>query len=276
MSAEPCLLALTPPRSSPVTLAGQAQMLAALAHTRRPARRGIALEIAGKGGHVRFLARAANPAARAALEGALAGYFPQGTVHLLSDPADDLACIRPGEVAVAAELRLRFRPELPLRTVERAGERPDVADPSAGLQRVLGALRRLDGDTRGLCQVLLWPGPRGWGEHLARAREQALARERALGTPGEDVPALPAALAALAVLGALGGLAAYHEYARHGVTALLPFAAAGGIALGGLLLLWRLATRRHPPLHIAGAQGRRARLHRAAPPARGRSGPGSL
>ncbi len=63
MSAEPCLLALTPPRSSPVTLAGQAQMLAALAHTRRPARRGIALEIAGKGGHVRFLARAANPAA---------------------------------------------------------------------------------------------------------------------------------------------------------------------------------------------------------------------
>jgi len=37
------LLAVTPPRTSPVTLAGQAQMLAGLAHVRRAARRGVAV-----------------------------------------------------------------------------------------------------------------------------------------------------------------------------------------------------------------------------------------
>jgi len=35
MRDTPSLLAVTPPRTSPVTLAGQAQMLAGLAHTRR-------------------------------------------------------------------------------------------------------------------------------------------------------------------------------------------------------------------------------------------------
>lgn len=94
------LLAVTPPRTSPVTLAGQAQMLAGLAHARRAARRGVAVEIGGEGGHVRFLARPANASARLALEGALTGYYPQGSVLSLPNPAGDPARVQPGEAAV--------------------------------------------------------------------------------------------------------------------------------------------------------------------------------
>jgi len=126
------LLTVTPPRTSPVTLAGQAQMLAGLAHARRAARRGVALEIVGAGGHVRFLARAATAPARVALEGALAGYYPQGSVVPLPDPADDPAHLRPGEAAMAAELRLRQRPELPLKILDRAGTTPRSRIPRPG------------------------------------------------------------------------------------------------------------------------------------------------
>jgi len=242
------LLTLTPPRTSPVTLAGQAQMLAGLAHTRRAARQGVALEIAGMGGHVRFLARAANASARAVLEGTLAGYYPQGSVVPLPDPADDPTRMQPGETAVAAELRLRQRPELPLKITDHTGTPPAVEDPSAGLHRVIGALRRLDGEARGVCQLILWPGPRRWGAHIARERDRAVARERALGvTRDDDLPVVAAPLAALGVLGALGGVAAYHAYTLHGLAGLAPFGEAGGGGLAGLLVLWRLAGGRRVP-----------------------------
>jgi len=104
----------------------------------------------------------------------------------LLDLADDPARVGPGEGAVAAELRLRQRPELPLKIPDRAGTTPAVEDPSAGLQRVIGALRRLDGGTRGVCQLILWPGPRRWGSHIARERDRAIARERALGAAREE------------------------------------------------------------------------------------------
>jgi len=242
------LLAVTPPRTSPVTLAGQAQMLAGLAHARRAARRGVAVEIVGEGGHVRFLARAANAAARAALEGALTGYYPQGSVVPLPATAGDPARLHPGEAAVAAELRLRQRPELPLKIADRATSSTAVEDPSAGLQRVIGALRRLDGGTRGVCQLILWPGPRRWGGHIARERDRAIARERALGaTREEDMPAVAGPLAALGALGALGGVAAYHAYTLHGLAGLAPFGEAGGAGLVGLVALWRLVGQRRIP-----------------------------
>jgi len=242
------LLTVTPPRTSPVTLAGQAQMLAGLAHARRAARRGVALEIVGAGGHVRFLARAATAPARVALEGALAGYYPQGSVVPLPDPADDPAHLRPGEAAMAAELRLRQRPELPLKILDRAGTTPAVEDPSAGLQRVIGALRRLDSSTRGVCQLTLWPGPRRWGAHIARERDRAIVHERALGmVREEDVPVVAGPLAALGALGALGGVAAYHAYTLHGLAGLVPFGEAGGTGLVGLVALWRLTGGRRVP-----------------------------
>jgi len=249
MSDGVSLLAVTPPRTSPVTLAGQAQMLAGLAHARRAARRGVALEIAGEGGHVRFLARVANAAARAALDGALAGYYPQGSLVPLPDGADDPARPRPGETAVAAELRLRERLELPLKIPDRAAATaPQIEDPSAGLQRVTGALRRLDGGTRGVCQLILWPGPRRWGAHIARERDRAVARERALGaTRDDDLPAAAGPLAALGALGALGGVAAYHAYTLHGPAGLIPFGEAAGGGLAGLLALWRLVGGRRAP-----------------------------
>jgi len=235
------LLAVTPPRTSPVTLAGQAQMLAGLAHARRAARRGVALEIVGAGGHVRFLVRAANAAARAALDGALAGYYPQGSLAPLPAGADDPARRRPGEGAVAAELRLRHRPELPLKIPERAATAPQIEDPSAGLQRVIGALRRLDGGTRGVCQLILWPGPRRWGGYIARERDRAVARERARGvTRDDDLAAAAGPLAALGALGVLGGVAASHAYTLHGPAGLVPFGEAAGGGLAGLLVLWRL------------------------------------
>ncbi len=242
------LLAVTPPRTSPVTLAGQAQMLAGLAHARRAARRGVALEIVGEGGHVRFLVRAANDSARAALDGALAGYYPQGSLAPLPAGDDDSARRRPGETAAAAELRLRHRPELPLKIPDRAGAAPAIEDPSAGLQRVIGALRRLDGGTRGVCQLILWPGPRRWGSHIARERDRAVARERALGvTRDDDLPAAAGPLAALGALGALGGVAAYHAYTLHGLAGLIPFGEATGGGLAGLLALWRLTSGRRAP-----------------------------
>ena len=248
MRDTPSLLAVTPPRTSPVTLAGQAQMLAGLAHTQRAARRGVALEIAGENGHVRFVACAANAASRAALEGTLAGYYPQGSVILLTARDDDPACLQQGEGAVAAELRLRHRPELPLKIPERAGTAPQVDDPSAGLQRVIGALRRLDGGTRGVCQLILWPGPRRWGSHIARERDRAVARERALGVVrDDDAPVVAGPLAALGALGALGAVVAYHAYSMHGLAGLAPFGEAGGGGLVGLVALWRLARGRRVP-----------------------------
>ena len=90
MADDTHLLILTPPRTSPVTLAGQAQMLAGLAHARRAAGAGVALEIVGDGGHVRFLARAANAAARAALEGRSLATTPRAP-RPLRDPTDDPA-----------------------------------------------------------------------------------------------------------------------------------------------------------------------------------------
>jgi len=242
------LLAVTPPRTSPVTLAGQAQMLAGLAHARRAARRGVAVEIVGEGGHVRFLARPANASARLALEGALAGYYPQGSVVPLPATAGDPACVRPGEAAVAAELRLRQRPELPLKIADRPTTSTAVEDPSAGLQRAIGALRRLDSGTRGVCQLILWPGPHRWGAHIARERDRAIARERALGAAREeDVPVVVGPLAALGALGALGGVAAYHAYTLYGLAGLIPFGEAAGGGLVGLLALWRLAGQRRVP-----------------------------
>lgn len=242
MSDNMCLLALTPPRTSPVTLAGQAQMLAGLAHSRRAARAGVALEMTGEGGHVRFLARTANASVRAVLEGALAGYYPQGSVVLLPEPAQDPARVRPGEGALAVELRLRYRPELPLKIADRigAGASPGAEDPSAGLQRIIGALRRLDGGTRGVCQLILWPGPRRWGSHVTRERDHAVAREQALRAGEGDASAAMGPLAALGALGALGAVAAYHAYTMHGLTALQPFGEATGGGLAALVLLWRL------------------------------------
>jgi hypothetical protein len=108
MHTSPALLAITPPRRSAVTLADQVQMLAALAHARREMARGVALELVGAEGHVRFQVRAATPAARAQLDMVLSGYYPQGTLTPL-DQAADPAVIRPGEEAAACELRLSRR-----------------------------------------------------------------------------------------------------------------------------------------------------------------------
>ncbi len=204
--------------------------------------------MAGESGHIRFVARAANAAARAALEGALAGYYPQGSLAPLPGPADDPARLRPGEAALAAELRLRQRPDLPLKIPDRTNASIVVEDPSAGLQRVIGALCRLDGETRGVCQLILWPGPRRWGAYIARERDRAVARERALGVVrDDDAPAAAGPLAALGVLGALGGVAAYHAYTLHGIAGLVPFGEAVGVGFAGLLALWRLVGGRRAP-----------------------------
>jgi hypothetical protein len=237
MRDQACLLALTPPRHSTVTVAGQAEMLAALAHARRTTAWGVALEIAGAAGHVRFLARAANMAAREQLAMFLSGYFPQGAVVPLRDPADDPACLRAGEGATARELRLRTGSALPLRAHE-------TDEASAQLLRIVGVLRNLPAGTRGLCQLILWPGPRGWTRALGRW----LQVERApLAQRGAAVPdGLPLGLLAGVGLTALAGYGGYHSYQAHDLPRLAALAAEAAGA-GALLIARQTVFAPDPP-----------------------------
>jgi len=221
----PTLLALTPPRSSPIGLAGQVEMVAALAGARRATRQGVALEVVGEGGHARFLARAANAAARDQLAMFFAGYFPQGAVTSMDDPADDLARLRPGEAGIAAELRLRSAAELPLRTLV-------LDETSAQLLRIIGVLRSLPTGTRGVCQLILWPAPRRWGADGRRWLQDE--RARLTQRPREEAGPPPRAMAALALL-ALVGVAGYHYVHIHDIAHLLGLGGAA-LGLGGLAL----------------------------------------
>jgi len=221
------LVALTPPRDSPITIAGQAEMLAVLAGARRVARAGVAFEIVGGDGHVRFLARAATPAGADALRAFLAGHYPQGSVTLLADPTDDPARLSSGEGAVARELRLAREGLLPLKTLLDD-------ETSAQLLRVVGALRSLPPGVRGVCQLILWPSPRGWARRAERwlERERARLRER-------PIPSGPSA-APLAALGlaAVGGWAGVQALQAHDVRTLAQVGGAAGlgVALGAARL----------------------------------------
>jgi len=215
----PVLLALTPPRSSPITLASQIEMVAALAGARRATRQGVALELAGQDGHARFLARAANAAARDQLAMFFAGYFPQGAVAPVDDPADDPGRLHTGEAGLAAELRLRSVSELPLRTLT-------LDDTSAPLLRVVGVLRTLPAGMRGVCQLILWPAPRRWGADGRRWLQGE--RARLAQQPREEDGPPARAVAALALV-ALAGVAGYHYVHIHDVGHLIGL---GGVALG--------------------------------------------
>lgn len=221
------LVALTPPRESPITIAGQAEMLAVLAGARRVARAGVAFEIVGADGHVRFLARAATPAGADALRAFLAGHYPQGSVTPLADPTDDPARLSSGEGAVARELRLAREGLLPLKTLLDD-------ETSAQLLRVVGALRGLPPNVRGVCQLILWPSPRGWARRAERwlERERARLRER-------PIPSGPSA-APLAALGlaAAGGWAGVQALQAHDVRTLAQVGGAAGlgVALGAARL----------------------------------------
>ncbi len=234
--SHPALLALTPPRSNPIALAGQVEMVAALAGARRATRQGVALEVVGEGGHARFLARAANAAARDQLAMFFAGYFPQGAITPVDDPADDPARLRAREAGLAAELRLRSTAELPLRTLV-------LDETSAQLLRVIGVLRTLPAGTRGVCQLILWPAPRRWGADGRRWLQGE--RARLAQRPREEAGPPPRAVAALALL-ALAGVAGYHYVHIHDIAHLV---ALGGVALGlgGLALARATILAPDPP-----------------------------
>jgi hypothetical protein len=235
MRATPALLAVTPPRRSAVTLADQVQLLAALAHARREMARGVALEIVGAGGHVRFQVRAATPAARAQLDMVLSGYYPQGTLAAL-DQADDPAVIRSGEEAAACELRLSRCSALPLRTIlddQRSGQ----------ILRLIGVLRRLPPGTRGLCQLILWPGPTHWYRQLDDWLQQE--RERANLRPAENAGLPPAVLASIGLL-ALAGITGYRWYHAHDLVHLAGLAGAVG-AVAALVLARMTVFAPEPP-----------------------------
>jgi hypothetical protein len=233
--AASALLAVTPPRRSAVTLADQVQMLAALAHARREMARGVALEIVGAEGHVRFQVRAATPAARAQLDMVLSGYYPQGTLTPL-DQAADPAVIRPGEEAAACELRLSRCSALPLRTIlddERSGQ----------ILRLIGVLRRLPPGTRALCQLILWPGPPTWHCQLDNWLQQE--RERAHMRPAENAGLPPAILASTGLL-ALAGITGYRFYHTHDLVHLAGLAGAVG-AVAALALARMTVFAPEPP-----------------------------
>jgi hypothetical protein len=139
MSNRVHLVQLTPPRHSALTPAHQVEMFCALAQARRATAPGVALEIAGDAGHVRFLARTPTAAARDQVGMVFSGYYPQGAVVPLDEAADP-ARLPTGAGALAAELHLRGRGELPLRTLVR-----DEA--SAQLLRIIGVLRTLPAPT---------------------------------------------------------------------------------------------------------------------------------
>ena len=236
MRHEPSLLLLTPPRQRPMPVAEQVQLVAALSTSRRTTARGIALELAGADGHVRFLARAATPRARDHLASFVAGYYPQGAVRPLDDPADDPARLRPGEAALACELRLRTDSRLPIRCLL------DDRDPLQ-LLRIVGVLRELPPGTRGVAQLILWPGPRHWWRDtqafLRAEREKRQYRQ------AEPAGHLPAALLGLALAGA-AAYTGYHDYQLHDLhdLAQLALSCAGA---AGLVLARATVWRSDPP-----------------------------
>lgn len=232
----PALLALTPPRSSPIALAGQVEMVAALAGVRRATRQGVALEVVGEGGYARFLARAANAAARDQLAMFFAGYFPQGTITSVDDPADDPARLCAGEAGLAAELRLRSAAALPVRALV-------LDETSAQLLRVVGVLRSLPAGTRGVCQLILWPAPRRWGANGRRWLQGE--RARLSQRPREEAGPPPKAMAALALL-ALVGVAGYHYVHIHDIAHLVGLGGAA-LGLGGLALARATVLAPDPP-----------------------------
>ncbi len=237
MNNQPSLLSLTPPRHTVVTPASQVEMFAALAHARRATARGVALEIAGEAGHVCFRARTATAAAGQHLAMVLSGYYPQGAVLPL-DGRDDPARLRAGESALAADLRLQGRNELPLRTLAND-------ETSAQLLRVVGVLRTLPPGLRGVCQLILWPAPRCWGRGVERWLQQE--RLHRLQSPRVADAGLSTWPMAVLLLVALAGYAAYHEYRVHDLAHLAELAAAV-LGAGTLALArWTVFAPAPPP-----------------------------
>lgn len=236
MSNRVHLVQLTPPRHSALTPAHQVEMFCALAQARRATAPGVALEIAGDAGHVRFLVRTPTAAARDQVGMVFSGYYPQGAVVPLDEAADP-ARLPIGAEALAAELRLRGRGELPLRTLER-----DEA--SAQLLRIIGVLRTLPATTRGLCQLLLWPAPPRWGRDVERWLQQERVR-RALEVRQAGAGLSGGAVAGLA-LALLAAVAGYHAYQMHEAARLagLGVAVVGG---GALVAARRIVFAADPP-----------------------------
>ena len=189
-TADPALRVVPPRRETP-RVARVAHTVAALPIDRD----GLAFEVAARGGHVTYHARAATEAARDGLGGYLGEATPQARVMPIHAPADDpLAGLDP-TATVACELRLAARGELPLGPlVEEQRYDDEEKDPALG---VLTALTALPPHLSAVCQLLIFPAPAGWEESSGRLSTQGQRAE------GKDTGGGGGAVALLLPLGML-------------------------------------------------------------------------